>query len=88
MVECPVPGYYGNSVTTICEPCHESCASCFGADYDQCDTCKTETHFHMGAEPKCCSNECAPEAGCYGPTNKECKKCKDGSYLSIYNCVF
>lgn len=37
---CP-PGYYPESITNVCEPCHPSCFTCMGRTEVYCTGCHT-----------------------------------------------
>jgi proprotein convertase subtilisin/kexin type 5 len=42
---CPEK-YWANNETNTCDHCDSTCATCLGADYNNCWTCPEGTYFH------------------------------------------
>jgi hypothetical protein len=86
---CPA-GYY--TQFNYCDPCHPSCATCFGMDASNCETCapgmllqnsrcvsQCQPGFYFtGAFCEMCSTACKT---CRGPSSEQCISCYLGRYL-------
>ena len=51
---CPT-GYYQNTVSSMCSPCHSACLTCFGEDTTQCLSCQSG-YFFLQSSSACLSS--------------------------------
>jgi proprotein convertase subtilisin/kexin type 5 len=102
VVDCGV-GFYNNVATKKCSVCDDSCQDCFAAGKNSCitcnpgfllkpdnscfNTCGEGRYFDVNSPTGCanCDNSCKD---CKGPTNQDCRSCKDNFNLTpTLKCV-
>ncbi|EAR90503.3 zinc finger lsd1 subclass family protein (macronuclear) [Tetrahymena thermophila SB210] len=97
---CPVK-YYNNIQNNQCTQCDSTCYTCSGAAPNNCKSCQLPLYFDSGSNQcvqQCSSNQypdsvsiscqsCDPSClTCDGPTDSNCKSCKQGLFLQNNQC--
>ena len=88
-------GYYKDTLSSKCSPCHSACLTCFGEDTTQCLSCQSG-YFFLQSLSACLSscptgywtdmskNTCIPChhscTSCTGPANTQCSACSSRYY--------
>lgn len=67
-----------------CQPCHFSCATCFGFASNQCLSCWPGETLTGGTCTYTCHSSCA---GCSGLTSTDCTGCPSGKQLVSGECI-
>lgn len=58
MNTCPI-GFWGNSTTMTCEPCHGICETCTGPTDTDCILCQTSPRLYKSSDDSKCYPNCS-----------------------------
>ena len=68
-------GYYKDTITNKCKPCHQYCLHCFGPLSNQCYACSMNPAASFnGTHCFPCADGCI---NCFGPASNQCTACDD-----------
>lgn len=83
LLACP-NGYFPNTTTNICDPCHAGCAICTGSTSNECSVCRTAnssgtlTPYYKEVGANNCSTSCPTGQLISGRLPNTCSVCDPG----------